>query len=256
MDRKPNDGFDAPGASQSGSTSPGLGGSGGSFGTGPGGSGNVGSGGAGFGSASDRDVGLGGGSADRAPLDDLSDSSRFGSTGGSSGAGSSGFGASGGSATPGYSSSEFSTATGADYADSSESAQTQSARDRLHQARDRAGEKLGQARDKAGELKLTLADKLEAGAEKLRTRSTTGTPSGMAAAGVDAGTTEVAAQPDPMAQAGEKLATGMRSTADWLRNNDLESVKTNIEKEVRTNPGRSLLVAAVAGYLLGKAFRR
>jgi hypothetical protein len=131
-----------------------------------------------------------------------------------------------------------------------------SPRDRVNQAREKAGQALGQARERAGELKATLADRLESGADRLRQRSTTGTGGTMAAAGVDVGTTEVAAQRDPMAQVNDRLATGMKASADWLRNNDLDSVKASLENEVKTNPGRSLLVAAVAGYLLGKAFRR
>jgi hypothetical protein len=48
----------------------------------------------------------------------------------------------------------------------------------------------------------------------------------------------------------------MHSTADWLRNNDLDSMKNGVEQQVRSNPGRALLVAAVAGYLIGKVIRR
>ncbi|HEU4563161.1 MAG TPA: hypothetical protein VFS05_00885 [Gemmatimonadaceae bacterium] len=131
-------------------------------------------------------------------------------------------------------------------------------RERLDAAREQAKEKLGQARERAGELKATLADKLDAGAERLRQRaasSSTGTPA-MASAGVDVGTTEVASQQDSMARMNDKLASGMKSTATWLRNNDLDSMRSSLESEVRTNPGRSLLIAAVAGYLLGKAFKK
>lgn len=140
-----------------------------------------------------------------------------------------------------------------------ESTTREETRERLGQAKEQARQKLGQARERAGELKATLADKLDAGADRLRHRSASsssgGTPA-MAGAGVDVGTTEVAPTQDPMARVNEKLATGMKSTADWLRNNDLDSMKSSLEGEVRTNPGRSLLIAAVAGYLLGKAFRK
>ncbi|MDQ3697007.1 MAG: hypothetical protein M3373_03130 [Gemmatimonadota bacterium] len=132
-------------------------------------------------------------------------------------------------------------------------------RDRLHQAKGKAAEKLGQVRERAGELKATLADKLDAGADRLRQRAadTGGKYSPpMAAAGVDTGTTEVAAGREPMPQVSDKVASGMKSTADWLRNHDLDSMRSEVEEQVRTNPGRSLLIAAVAGYVLGKAFRR
>ena len=107
--------------------------------------------------------------------------------------------------------------------------------------------------DRAGELKATLADKLQSGAGKLRQRSG-GTPS-YAGATTEGSTTSVSGTHE-LARVGEKVAGGMEMSADWLRNNDLNSMKESIEKEVKTNPGRSLLVAAVAGYLLGKAFRR
>jgi hypothetical protein len=110
--------------------------------------------------------------------------------------------------------------------------------------------RLSQVKEKASDLKATLADKLEAGADRLRQRNT---PT-LAAAGGDGSAT--AATDDTMAQVGDKVAGGMKASADWLRNNDLDSMKQSIETQVRTNPGRSLLIAAVAGYLLGKAFRR
>ena len=78
---------------------------------------------------------------------------------------------------------------------------------------------------------------------------------GGAGATGDGGSTAVATD-DTLQRAGDKVASGMQASAEWLRNNDLDSMKTSLEREVRTNPGRSLLVAAVAGYLLGKTFRR
>jgi hypothetical protein len=120
--------------------------------------------------------------------------------------------------------------------------------------RESARGRLGQAKEKAGEIKTTLADKLEAGAQRLQQRS--GKSGTVAGATADGSTAALTTQPDAMAKASDKVASGMRNTADWLRNNDLDTMREGVEKEVRTNPGRSLLVAAVAGYLLGKAFRR
>ena len=53
-----------------------------------------------------------------------------------------------------------------------------------------------------------------------------------------------------------RLAGGMQSSAEWLREADLDNMRVGIERQVRENPGRSLLVAVGLGYLLGKAFRR
>ena len=120
-------------------------------------------------------------------------------------------------------------------------------------------DKLGQVKERASEIKATIADKLDAGAQRLQQRaggSTTVAGATAAGATADGSTTAIATQQDAMAKASQKVASGMRNTADWLRNNDLDTLRQGVEKEVRTNPGRSLLVAAVAGYLLGKAFRR
>jgi len=169
-----------------------------------------------------------------------SDASTFGSTGGSSagtsgsssfGAGSSGSGSFGGSADS--------------FADK--------AKDGLNDAKEKAKSGLSGAKDKATELKATLADKLEAGAEKLRSQQT-GT--GAYAGATSSGSTGVAAENGQLGQLTDKLASGMQGTADFLRNADLDQMKSGIEKQVKENPGRSLLIAAGLGYLLGKAFRK
>ncbi|HWE42328.1 MAG TPA: hypothetical protein VG432_07480, partial [Gemmatimonadaceae bacterium] len=168
-----------------------------------------------------------------------SDSSSFGSTGGSSAgtAGSSSFGAgSSGSGSFGGSADSF----------------ADKARDSLSGAKDKAKSGLAGAKDKATELKATLADKLEAGANKLRSQQA-GTG---AYAGAGTGSPSVAAENGQLGQLTDKLATGMQGTADFIRNADLDQMKSGIEKQVKENPGRSLLIAAGLGYLLGKAFRK
>lgn len=118
---------------------------------------------------------------------------------------------------------------------------------------DKAKSGLGGAREKASELKATLADKLEAGAQKLRSQQQGGQFAGAGAYGESA---NVGADSGRMGQVNDKLAQGMQSTAEFLRNADLDSVKSGIEKQVKENPGRTLLIAAGIGYLLGKAFRK
>jgi hypothetical protein len=116
--------------------------------------------------------------------------------------------------------------------------------------------KFGKAKDKigerAGELKSSLADKLEQGAEKLRQRA----HGGSQYAGSTGEGTVTVAENDRIAQVADKVAGGMQSTANWVRNADFESVKGDIERQVKDHPARSLLVAVGLGYLLGKAFRR
>ena len=122
---------------------------------------------------------------------------------------------------------------------------------RVDKVKQNVDEKLGKAKEKARELQSTLADRLDAGADKLRQRKLNAQSPAMAAAtaGVaDAG----AATDDRMANVQDSVARGMTKSADWLRNGDL---KGDIEHQVKENPGRTLLIALGVGYLLGKAFR-
>ena len=113
-----------------------------------------------------------------------------------------------------------------------------------------AQQRLGQVKEKATELQATLADRLEQGAQKLRERNQSGTLAGAGAAG---GTQSLAGTNDKVTQMGDQLARGLDGTAQWLRDGDL---KGDIENQIKTNPGRTLLIAAGLGYLLGKAFRK
>jgi hypothetical protein len=40
-----------------------------------------------------------------------------------------------------------------------------------------------------------------------------------------------------------------------LRDADIESLKAGLERQVKEHPGRTLLIAAGLGYLIGRAFR-
>ena len=119
--------------------------------------------------------------------------------------------------------------------------------DRSLQGRAAVDDKLGKVKDKARELQSTLADRLDAGAEKLRQRTQNATFAGAT------GTSDVGvASNERMANVQDSVARGMTKSADWLRNGDL---RADIEKQVRENPGRTLLIALGVGYVLGKAFR-
>ena len=118
--------------------------------------------------------------------------------------------------------------------------------DKLKDAKSAAGDKLGVLKEKASNLSATLADRLEAGAEKLRQR---GGANQFAAVG---GETATASQ-DQMSALTNRLAGGMQGTADILRNGDL---KGTVETQVRENPARTLLIAVGLGYLLGKALKK
>jgi hypothetical protein len=121
------------------------------------------------------------------------------------------------------------------------------AADKLSQARDVAGERLGQARERATELKATLADKLEQGAQSLRQQQ----GGAQQFAGANGATADAAAG---LGKYAAPAAVAMEKTAGFLRGEG--DLKGAIEEQVRTAPGRTLLIAVGLGYLLGKAIRR
>ena len=168
----------------------------------------------------------------------------FGATGGqgSNAGGTSSFG-SGGTGTTGNTASG-----GTDYtATTPNTSGTGGVTSKTDQAKATVQEKLGQVKEKARDLQSTLADRLDAGAEKLRQRNQNAT-----LAGATEGTNVGVATDDRMSNVQDSVARGMQKSADWLRNGDL---KADIERQVRENPGRTLLIALGIGYVLGKAFR-
>jgi hypothetical protein len=104
-------------------------------------------------------------------------------------------------------------------------------------------------KQKASTIPAMLADGLEAGAEALRQRQ----PSPNA---TTPGTSVAVASDSSIDAVTDTLATGMQSSADWIRDADLDKLKSGVEKQVKEHPARSLLVALGAGYLIGKILRR
>jgi hypothetical protein len=169
----------------------------------------------------------------------------FGATGGQgSNTGSTGSFGSGGTGATGNTASSG----GTDYSATSPSTSgTGGATSKTDQAKATVQEKFGQVKEKARDLQSTLADRLDAGAEKLRQRNQSATLAGA----TDTSSVGVATD-DRVANVQDSVARGMQKSADWLRNGDL---KADIERQVRENPGRTLLIALGLGYVLGKAFR-
>ena len=131
--------------------------------------------------------------------------------------------------------------------------------DRAKSAFGNAGEKLSDAgstvRDKAGSLKTSLADALESGAERLRQQGAGGGQlAGAAATGDSAGM--ISTETNRMADVSNQVAGGLQASADWLRDADLDGLKSGLERQVKEHPGRTLAVAVGLGYLLGKAIRK
>jgi hypothetical protein len=114
---------------------------------------------------------------------------------------------------------------------------------------DRVRNVASSVRGKAAGIPALLADGLQAGAEALRQRG------GPSAAGANGSSVAIASD-SSVAAVTDTLATGMQSSADWLRDADLDKLKEGVEQQVKEHPARSLLVALGAGYLIGKALRR
>lgn len=135
----------------------------------------------------------------------------------------------------------------------SQSGMSDRAREIANTAQDKLADVGSNVRDRASHLKESLADALETGADKLRARAT-GTQ-GQLAGATSSGSTAVE-HDGRVAHVGTKVAGGMEATADWLRDADLDSLKASVERQVKEHPGRTLLIAAGVGYLLGKALRK
>jgi ElaB/YqjD/DUF883 family membrane-anchored ribosome-binding protein len=55
---------------------------------------------------------------------------------------------------------------------------------------------------------------------------------------------------------GHEASRWLNASADYVRDMDFEMVKSDIKERVRRHPGRSLLIAAAAGLIIGSLFRR
>lgn len=177
-----------------------------------------------------------------------------GDTGGSKG--SQGYGATTGGTAGSMGTSSTSSSTGSSGGSSSGSGSlggggiADKARDAAGTAQGKLADVGSTVREKAGSAKDSLADALESGADKLRQKSQGGQYAGATGDGsLSIGGTD-------LTPAAEKLAGGMQATAGWLREADLDSLKTGVEGQVKEHPGRTLLIAVGVGYLLGKAFRK
>lgn len=181
--------------------------------------------------------------------------SQVGSQGGSQGSPSSG---SYGAGAPNVSGSTGSTGSSDASFSRDSMADSGNLTDRAKNIASSAGDKLAGAgstvRDKAGTWKNSLADALESGAEKLRTQGAGGGQ--LAGASATGGSDAMIADGSRVQGATNQIAGGLQASADWLRDADLDSMKSGIERQVKEHPGRTLAIAVGVGYLLGKAIRK
>lgn len=181
--------------------------------------------------------------------------SQVGSQGGSQGSPSSG---SYGAGAPNVSGSTGSTGSSDASFSRDSMADSGNLTDRAKNIASTAGDKLAGAgstvREKAGTWKNSLADALESGAEKLRTQGAGGGQ--LAGATATGGSDAMVADGSRVQGATNQIAGGLQASADWLRDADLDSMKSGIERQVKEHPGRTLAIAVGVGYLLGKAIRK
>ena len=169
--------------------------------------------------------------------------------GGTGGTGNTGFG---GTGTPAYGGNTGGSTTGGDVGGGTDQGLADRARSMAGTAQEKLSDVGSNVRERAGTLKDSLADVLTSGADRLRQRGSQG---GQLAGA--AGTGTMALEGDGRtAQVTDRVASGMDATADWLRDADLEGLRTSLEGQVKQHPGRTLLIAAGLGYLLGKALRK
>jgi ElaB/YqjD/DUF883 family membrane-anchored ribosome-binding protein len=110
---------------------------------------------------------------------------------------------------------------------------------------DAAHDSAASVRERALQMKTQLADKLETGAGRLRQRATNTRKIDDA----------IATTKQRVVETSDRVAAGMERSADWLRNANAQSFQQGLERQVRENPGRTLLIAGAIGYLLGRAFK-
>jgi hypothetical protein len=105
------------------------------------------------------------------------------------------------------------------------------------------------ARAAAAGVGQAAADKIDAG------RST-------AAGGIDSAASALHSKADSLPggesvkSAAHTTADALSSTADYIRENDVKSMLTDVQKIVKNNPGPALLTAAVLGFLVARTFSR
>ena len=88
------------------------------------------------------------------------------------------------------------------------------------------------------QIRTTAADKLQAAAQTLHQKA------------------DRSGQPTEVSALGHRAADWLERSADYLSEMEPQQLKSDIENQVRRNPGRSLLIAGIVGLALGGLLRR
>lgn len=122
------------------------------------------------------------------------------------------------------------------------SGMAESARDAVSQAKTTMGDVAARVQSKAADLGHAAGEKLEAGR-------------GMAADRLDGAAAGLHKGADRMSEMGHQAADGIGATATYLRDHGTREMMGDVEKLVRTHPGKSLLAAVAVGFLTARALR-
>lgn len=88
------------------------------------------------------------------------------------------------------------------------------------------------------QIRTTAADKLQAAAETLHQKA------------------DRSGQSTEISTLGHRAADWLERSADYVNEMEPQRLKSDIEGQVRRNPGRSLLIAGIVGLALGGLLRR
>jgi len=102
-------------------------------------------------------------------------------------------------------------------------------------------------KERAGQM----ADKVAHGVDKTRLNAASGLDRAASVLHEKAG--EI---PPKIKDATHAVAEKLESVASYVRNSDLENVKGDVIKTARKYPAQTLIGAVVAGFLVGRIFRR
>jgi len=109
--------------------------------------------------------------------------------------------------------------------------------DTASQAKDKAQEMGRNVQSKIDETRAPAAEKLEGAASALHEKADQ-LPGGETVAGL-----------------AHSAADKMHSTAEYVREHDVQGMMSDVESFARKHPGQSLLAAAAVGFLIGRSFR-
>ena len=115
------------------------------------------------------------------------------------------------------------------------------------QAGDRASEMARQAKDKASEFGRNAVNKIDQGRQQAAS-ALENTAHSLR--------TNVNQSGDRMTTLANATATGLQSTADYMRQHDMNGMMNDAGAVIKRNPGMSLIAACAVGFLLGSAMRK